>query len=80
MDKTVKSFSTQTGVMVHNYELAEDHGGVTCLAEHSKLHQLYTGSKSGSIGVWDIESGHYLQALTGHQGVISCLEVMWFYK
>lgn len=65
--------------MVHNYELAED-GGVICLAEHSKLHQLYIGSKNGSIGVWDIESGQCLQTLTGHQGAVSCLEVMWLYK
>ena len=60
--------------MVHNYELTED-GGVICLAEHSKLHQLYIGSKNGSIGVWDIESGQCLQTLTGHQGAVSCLEV-----
>ncbi|MCJ1245298.1 hypothetical protein MMC30_002502 [Trapelia coarctata] len=43
--------------------------------DHQAKHYAVSGSSDGQIRVWDINSGHCVHVLLGHEATVRCLEV-----
>ena len=43
--------------------------------DHHTRHYAASGSTDGQIRIWDVNSGHCVHVLSGHEATIYCLEV-----
>lgn len=67
-DCTICKWDIQT----NDFKTWEGHRGrVTALEAFA--HKLFSGSNDHTIGVWDQETGNYLQTLEGHEGPVTSL-------
>ena len=68
-DKTIRIWSLSTGECM---KILQNDSSVECL--QLRKSQLLTGSQSGRISVWDVESGKMVRSIPAHTGVICKLK------
>jgi WD40 repeat protein len=73
MDKTLKVWDTQSGVV----RCVCQHGGsVVSLAWHATLPLIATAALDNVVRIWDARNGALLQELTGHNDLVTSIEMV----